>query len=258
MPRHLGKQSAAFNPNLKLAKFFKLLAPAPLHDISWSPFVSNIPMLGNDVAGDCGIATSLHFLQFISAANGELLIPDTSSAIADYSQLTGYNPATKANDNGVILDTKNAYWMKTGFAVKAGGSLNRLDGYGQIEAGDINSLIRSLDTFGPVELGLQLPSDAEDQYDQSRTWDSLACAPGSLGGHDTLLVDCMQQGEYFRIATWDGYVVATRAWITKYMDEGTALLSRDWIAAGSHISPTNYTMEALDQLLLEQHGTVGP
>jgi hypothetical protein len=256
MTRFLGKLPAQFDSSLPLAKTFKLLAPVKLPEsVDWSLPVSAVPILGNDVCGDCAIATSLHAVQFMTANSGSMQLPTTSCAIQDYSELTGYNPVTKANDTGLVLLTKNQFWMKTGFTVNDGTDIDKLDGFAQIEAGDIDSLMKALALFGPTELGLELPPDAEDAYEDAHTWVDTSGAVGGLGGHDTLIVGYYDQGAWFKIATWDGYVTASRAWISKYMSEGTALLKRKWLNP-SGISPSNLDWRQLDDLITEQHGVL--
>jgi hypothetical protein len=256
MARFLGKLPAQFDSSLPLAKTFKLLAPVKLPEsVDWSLPVKSVPILGNDTCGDCGLATSAHAVQFMTANSGIMELPQASFVVGDYSALTGYNPATGANDNGVVLLTKNQYWMKTGFAFSSSTEIDKLDGFAQIEQGDIETLMKSLAFFGPTELGVELPPDAEDAFDNAHTWSDTSGAYGGLGGHDTLIVGYYDSGAWFKIATWDGYVTASRAWVTKYMSEGTALLKRKWLAA-SGVSPSHLDWRQLDDLITEQHGTL--
>jgi hypothetical protein len=255
--KKLGKAPAVFDNSLPLAKTFKLLAPIQLPaSIDWSVGISQVPMLGNDTVGDCAFATSLHAVQFITQQAGAPEMPTAQCAILDYSKATGYNPITGEYDNGIVLLDKNRYWMQNGLAITSPNALEKLEGFAQIEAADIDALMRSLFLFGPTELGVELPPDAEDAYDQTHTWDDVSGAYGGLGGHDTLVVGYYDFGAWFKIATWGGYVIASRAWISKYMSEGTAFLMRKWLNPITGISPSQLTWRELDDLIVEQHGIV--
>lgn len=259
MARLLGKQPAVFDAALPLAKTLKLLAPDAKYlpsTIDWSKPVTSVPMLGNDKAGDCTIATSLHFIQFITANAGTMEVPDADCAIDNYSRLTGYNPISGQPDNGAVINDKNRFWMQNGFAISDNGALDKLDGYAQIEAGDIAGLLRALATFGPIELGVELPPDAEQAY-ESGQWTDTSGAYGGLGGHDTLIVASLDAGAWFKIATWDGYVMASMQWVKKYMSEGTALLRRKWLLQKTGLSPSGLTMAELDEAIAQQRGVLG-
>ena len=255
MPFYLGKQAPKFHAGLALAKTFKTATP-PLGSIDWSGTVSSVPILGNDVCGCCTIATSLHHQQFITNLTGLTETPDAGCCIDNYSRITGYDPVTKANDVGCGLLDKNIFWMQHGFTISADGAFDFLDAFAQIEDGDLDTLVRMLSIFGPIELGLELPSDAQDEF-YSGLWKSTACAPGSLGGHDTLVVGVTAARDWFRIATWNGYVMASREWILKYMSGGTVMLRRNWIEQKTLLSPSGFSMQTLDDMILNQRGTLG-
>jgi hypothetical protein len=251
----LGKKAPEFHAGLALAKTFST-EPAPDKAIDWSGTVTVIPMLGNDTCGCCTIATSLHHQQFITNLNGAPEMPDASCCIDNYSRASGYDPATQANDNGLSLLAKNMFWMNDGFAISANGAFDKLDAFAQIEEGDLDTLTRMLAIFGPQELGVELPTGADEEF-YTGFWKDTSAAPGSLGGHDTLLVGVTAVRDWFRIATWNGYVMASRDWMLKYMSEGTALLRRNWINKTTNLSPSGYSMQALDQLIQSQRGILG-
>ncbi len=255
MQLFLGKKTPEFHAGLALAKTF-MTAPAPLGAIDWSGTVTSIPMLGNDICGCCTIATSLHHQQFITNLNGAMEIPDVSCSIDNYSRAAGYNPVTKANDDGLVLLAKNIFWMNEGFSISANGAFDKLDAFAQIEGGDLDTLTRMLAIFGPQELGVELPEGSDEEF-YSGLWKNLDNAPGSLGGHDTLLVGATAQRDWFRIATWNGYVMASRDWMLKYMSEGMTLLRRNWIDKTTHLSPSGYSMQALDEIIQSQRGILG-
>lgn len=251
-----GKSAPLFHTGLPAAKRYLSLMPLLLPPAAdWSGRMGEIGILGNDFCGNCTIATSLHSIQLWTANASVPLTPDTECAIADYSALVGFDPKTHANDNGANLLTKNQYWMQTGFAVRVGGVLDRLDGFAQIEAGDINSIKRAIAFFGCCEVGVQLPDDAEEAFLKTKKWTATDLAPNPNLGHDTLAV--AYDSDSIRIATWNGFVQASDDWVRKYCDEGTILLRRLWLEKNG-TAPSKLTLAALDDLIRESNGILSP
>lgn len=252
-----GKQAAIFDPRVPLARTYKALAPVALPDsidYSGAVPVDAIDVLGNDDCGNCAFATSAHFDQFVTANAGKMEIPTTSCTVANYAACTNYDPKTGANDNGTVLTVKNHFWMNTGLAIYPAGALDKLDGFAQIEGGDLQTLMQSLALFGPTETGAGLPGNAEAQFETGK-WDDTSGAPEE--GHDFLVVGYFDRGAWFKVCTWTGYVMVTNAWMKKYMDEGTALLRRKWIMQSTGLSPTHKTMRQLADDINAMRGTLG-
>src|ERR1700690_4287507 len=87
-------------PVLQLSKYTAALAPTPVK-VYWEYGVKGPwGMLGNDRVGDCEIARIAHMLMLFTAHTGSMVIPTLDEVIAVYSAITGYDPATGANDNG--------------------------------------------------------------------------------------------------------------------------------------------------------------
>ena len=250
-----GKQQAVFHSNDLLAKhFYADLAPAAIPDhVDYSTKMGPIGVLDNDRCGCCSIATSLHAVQLWTSSVNSEIVPDDESCLADYQALTGYNPATGANDTGCVLLQKNQYWMNVGFAINADGSLDRLDGFAQIEPGDLITLRQTAALFGCAELGLLLPDDAQSYFSRGGTWSDTSMPPNPNSGHDVLVV--AYQPGWFVIATWTGLIAASDAWVSKYMDEGNALLRRLWCGQ-TGTAPSGLTMPQLDTWITRAQGVL--
>src|SRR5208283_1193814 len=88
--------------NLQLAKY--LVSPPPCPDAySWLGKVSKFGPMGNLTVGDCVVAGAGHLIQDWTSNQGkEIIIPD-QDILAVYSKLSGYDPVTGANDDGLNM-----------------------------------------------------------------------------------------------------------------------------------------------------------
>jgi hypothetical protein len=253
-----GKKPAVFHPTARTAEHFLTVLSQPIPaEADWSAAMRIVPILLNDKIGCCGIATSLHADQLWTGNAGALVMPDDASCESDYIDMTGYDPATGANDTGVDLLAKNQHWMNTGFAIETYSSLNKLDGFAQIQAGDLDSLRKSIAFFGCAELGVALPGNALQEYSAGTGWLDTSLPPDPNEGHDVLLVGYDTNAHTFKIATWDGFITASEAWVSKYMDEGTLLLRRTWLKADGQ-APSGLSWIELDQIITAANGEFGP
>jgi hypothetical protein len=254
---HRGKQPAVHDPRLPTAR--ALLARATFEALpastSWRTAAPTVQMLGNDKAGNCAFAASLHYVDVITSNAGLPIIPDTASSLQDYSLYTGYNVQTGADDNGTVVQTKNQRWMTDGLMINQRAALDKLDGYAPIEPGDLSTIRKIIAVFGGLELGLALPADFDDVFLAGKPLTDTSCTPGGGGLHDTLLVD-FDGTDWFWIMTYDRYIRASPAWVQKYMDEGYALLRRLWLRKNLQ-SPSGLTMAQLDAHITELGGVLG-
>jgi hypothetical protein len=210
-------------------------------------------MLGNDRAGCCAFAASLHFVDVITSNAGLPMVPDTASALQDYSLFTGYDLTTGANDNGTVVLTKNQRWMSQGLMINQRSAWDKLDGFAPIEPGDLDTLRKVIATFGGAEVGWTLPDNAEAAFSAGQPWTDTSQPGGE--GHDTVIVD-FDGPDWFIVSTWDRYQRASSAWAQKYMDEGFALLRRTWLR-NNLVSPSGLTMAQLDEHITELGGVLG-
>lgn len=256
--RCLGKLEAKHDPKLPTFRWLTDGAVAPLapppQTINWTANVAVWPMLGNDKLQNCTIAGALHQVQLWTAATGRQEIPDLSCAIAGYAAATGYNPVTGAGDAGAYAVDILRYWMTTGLPVSKTGALNRLDGYATIDPADQESILRAIATFGTVYAGVELPQQADYEFENGRMWADLVGAPGSLGGHLIPLVGASPTGPL--CVTWGRLQQMTWAWWFKYASEAFAVLRRQWVAADG-LTPSGLTMYQLDGKITDIRGWLG-
>jgi hypothetical protein len=240
--RKLGKQPTRHDPRtLLLATYIspgKLpVAPAAA---GWTAKVPNWPMMKNDTIGDCTCAAAGHLIECWSANAATIVVPTDDQIIAAYSAITGYNPATGANDNGANeLDVLN-YWRQTGIANQ------KIGAYVALEPGNHNHVEDAVFLFGGCYIGLALPVSAQNQA----IWSVPAGgpkgqgAPGSWGGHAVPVVAYDSRG--LVCVTWGELKRMTWTFWDAYCDEAYAIISPEWFN-DQQKAPSGFDLAQLSQ-----------
>jgi hypothetical protein len=240
--RKLGKlQQRKDRRTLDLRKYLdlKMLPPTPI-SYSWDdPKVTDWGMMGNDNAGDCVEACGGHQIQVWTDATGAMRRPTDTQIIADYTAMSGYNPATGANDNGtVIIDYLN-YWRNTGLS-----SGDKILAYTAVMAWMQDHIKKSIFLFGGVCVGAGLPIDAQTQnvWDVSLSTDfNGSGAPGSWGGHCFTIIGYNQ--EFVAIITWGALKAVSWRWFIAYITEIYPVINMDFILNGK--TPSGFNLALL-------------
>lgn len=209
--------------------------------------VKSWPMYLNDKIGDCTVAAMAHALGAMSVYAGypEVLFSDAVIQQA-YSAVSGYDPATGANDNGATLASVCQYMTSTG-TKDTTGKVHKLAGWAEIKNFRDYATIRSaLYTFGTVYVAYNLPKSAEDQFDSNQPWTPVAGSPND-GGHCIVIqADTLGMDEYEPV-TWGDLIRMNRAFHWDYCTEAVALISDDWVRANG----TTVNGESISQLLAD-------
>jgi hypothetical protein len=229
--------------------------PAPAAFSNWTRSIASWPPLANNTEGDCVEAAALHQVQLWTAYTSIQETPDDISATTDYSDSTGFVPATATapslNDNGTNIPEFLARWVAAGIEVEQGLPLHKLDGFAPIAPGNIDSITLAIDLFGGCLVGVNLPLSAKTEVEAGAPWAQITDAPGGWGGHCPLLVRYdADPDNYVWCITWGGVQAMTWEWWRTYGFEAWALLSRSWIKP-SGMAPSGYTYEQLAGILAE-------
>lgn len=224
MPRFLGR-IAPSKARLAALPMFAALAPqlpAPPRQIILTEAEAAITYagtLGNTTAGDCTIAGVLRLMQRWSATNGPALAFTDEQALAIYSQLEGYNPATGEPDNGLVETDVLDDW-------KGGLAGNTLAGYSSINPADLLHIQQTIDVYGGAYLGLMLPESAERQTDAGQPWTVPWFSP-ILGGH---CVPAFEYDDYYLYCgTWALRQPVAWDFVLRYFDAAYAPADSLWL-----------------------------
>jgi hypothetical protein len=199
--------------------------PAPPVVVDRAGKVTSWPMYGNDVAGDCTFATVGHEIQAWTAyASTEVEIPE-SSVISAYSAVSGYDPATGANDNGAVIQDVLNYWRKNGVQ----GDPGKVLAFAQVKQIDnITTLRQVLELFGTIYIGLNVPQSAMDQFDAGQPW---TVVPGSPidGGHAVPVQYIDGSASPIGVVTWAKLQMMSWEFWKTYVEEAWVVVTQDWL-----------------------------
>ena len=145
----------------------------------------------------------------------------TRTIVRAYAKISGYNPRTRENDEGVgVLDALK-FWRKTGF------NNHRISAFVSLDRHHSLHVKTGVYLFGGVYVGLGLPRSAHGQ----RIWEVPTHgptgdgAPDSWGGH---VVPVIGYDEHFlTVVTWGRLQRMTWGFWRTYCDEAYAILSQD-------------------------------
>lgn len=238
--------------DLKLAHYLRpeLLPPIPTNR-DWGSKIGagSWGMLGNDQYGDCTCAAVGHAVMAWTANTSKIFIPTTQQVLSLYTTVTGeegaaFDPTTGQNDNGCVIADVLKEWRTNGFVG------HQLGAYAYVKPRRFDLVRAAIDLFGVVDIGIDLPIDAQTQDVWSVSDMSLQgnAAPGSWGGHSITLTGFSPHvaiGE-----TWGQKKYMTWAWLYYYCTEVWALLSPDWVN-GTQKAPSGFYQSQLQEDLAE-------
>lgn len=240
MPFKLGKLAPKYNPKtLKFTKYLSPAIPSPpekvyreykIADADWG-------MFGNDTVGDCTCAAIAHMLMLFTAHTGKIVVPTLDDVIKLYTAVSGYIPGDDSTDNGTAITDVLNYWQTFGLAG------HKILGWAQINNGSTLRRAQGVWLFGALDVGVQLPDSAEDQFAQGKDFEIVPKAK-IVGGHSIIQPGYGHLGDDF--VTWGkGYQKASRQWTNRYMDEAYIVITEDWINEASGLAPNGFNIDEL-------------
>jgi hypothetical protein len=236
----LGKLGAKYIKGVPALGIYTAQLPPPPASIAYSGGLRQLGPMANDRTSDCTCAACGHAIQvWTSMTSGEVVVPD--AAIVDfYSRESGYVPGDPNTDNGAVASEVLLYWYKNPLAGHA------LAGFASIRPGNRTSIRDAIYLFGICYLGVQLPISAQRATSWSLSQDQSLTGswePGSWGGHAIPACDYDENG--VTVISWGKLIKASWTWLDAYMDEGYAILSKDWMNALDN-SPPGFDFAALE------------
>lgn len=186
-----------------------------------------------DGCGDCTFAEMAHAYTALGvyAARPQVLFSATA-VLKGYSDVSGFDPQTGANDNGCQMQDVLAYNRKVGMP-DVHGDVHRVVMYAALgNPADTQLLSQVLKTFGYVYLGISCPESAQTQFGVE-PWSYVAGSPIE-GGHAIGLHRRNPYGSrigVFQMASWGALQPATISFIEHYVEEAWAVITQDWLEA---------------------------
>jgi hypothetical protein len=233
---------------LRMARYLTAELPPPPPRTEWRTRVNPSPgflrskwkMLLNDEIGDCVIAAADHLEMSWSWNSGIPFVPTDEQAQADYSAVTGYDPAHPETDQGADPLTVLKYWRNTGLAGI------KIEAFVSTNAQRYAEVQQSINLFEGSFISLGLPLAAQELS----TWDipkgqplTGIWEPESWGGHMVAGVD--YDGDWMTIITWGEEKQMSRAFLDAYCDESYCVLCSRMLGSDG-TSPLGFDMATLD------------
>jgi len=231
-------RAAGIKAPLLMAKYLKDLPPAPekvyreykIPEDAWG-------MFSNDTIGDCTCASIAHMVMLITSHTGKLVIPDPQDVIAFYSAVSGYDPATGANDNGSDLPTVLNRWRDVGL------SGHQIEQWGDINPADAEAQRHGIWIFGATDDAVNLPNSAMDQFQAGQSWDIVPDDGGIDGGHSIPRFGYGSMG--FSCVTWAKNQKGNTGWWLKYLFECCVVITKDWLNNADGLTPSGFDLDTL-------------
>jgi hypothetical protein len=183
-------------------------------------------MLGNDQAGDCVLAAQAHAVMLWNQAAGRTVKFTEQSVLADYSAVTGYNPADSSTDQGTDMVLGAEYFRTTGM-MDDSGKRHKIAVDLSIKPGQIEDLWAAAYLGVAVAVGVNLPASAETQFDDRQPWSYDKVHSGILGGHAILLT--ARAGNLLDFVSWGRRQYASLYWYSRFADEAVAFVSDEML-----------------------------
>lgn len=204
-------------------------------------------------AGDCAIADPLHD-EMEAANNAGRPVPSFSieTAIKQYGELSGYDPVTGENDNGLNMQDVIEHRQKVGLYDDTG-KRYKIGTAVSTTPGDVNALWECAWLFENVDIGIVVTEAQEQQFGERAqpTWDWVPGSP-EIGGHAVPVM-----GKWGFIS-WAEDVYYTPRFIEHQMDEGHCYVDNERYNARTGADAEGYKQQELDKfIVLEAQAKLG-
>ena len=235
-------------PRLKLANYLHApLPPAPAK-VDWFSKIAVWPMFLNDTIGDCTVAAAGHMIESSSTYGSSSVLLSDAQILAAYEEITGYQPGNPNTDAGARIQDVLGYWRSFGL----GG--HKALAFAQVDQANDTEVKQAVDLFGSLDLGINCPQSAIDQFQAGKPWDVVSDDGGIAGGHSIELAG--YDGTYFYVVTWGELQPMTPAFWKAYVEEAWLAIIPEWFNAG--IDPQGVDLYGLGQDMSALTGDPSP
>jgi len=201
--------------------------------------------------GDCGIAGMDHIQMAWNAyAHGKATSWGSETVLSLYEHLGGYVYGQPETDQGTVLQDNLQFWRQEGV------NGDKILFYGALRPGSWlrPERIKSLQAFGGIYLGLNLPQSAERAFPGD--WVYVPRSP-EAGGHCVV-----QHGELLgwheaRLSSWGAVVKASPGFLQHTIEEAWVVAAPDFIDVNGR-NPSGLDIAGIQSALKELTGESNP
>ena len=234
-------------PRIKLGDFTPVSAAPPSAD--WFSRIPAWPMYLNNQIGDCTCACTGHMIEQASAYAGTEIEVADADVLAEYERVSGYDPATGANDNGATIQDVLGDWRTAGVA-----GHNCL-AFAEVDVTNLTHVKQAIATFAAVDVGMDVYQGDVAAFNSGQPWDVNYGEGGLAGGHCVPVVGYDAAGGW--MVTWGTVQRFTWNWWNVRVQEAWAVILPEWLATSGD-SPSGYDLYGLGQALASFTGTPNP
>ena len=199
-----------------LRDYIKGSLPVPPKVFDYGPMVKNYPMALNDSLGICTLAGVVHLLQVWYAELGETFVyPGDDLMRSTYFGMSG------GQDTGLVEASVLQVWMTTGlFSTKIAAAV-------PVNPKDETEFRAACYLFGGVYLGLEMPSNADQQFENHQPWHLTIPRAQVAGGHCVVATGCNRDG--INLITWGEETTMTWDFWDTYGTEAHAVIPQAFV-----------------------------
>jgi hypothetical protein len=146
-------------------------------------------------------------------------VPDDNEIANQYFAITG------GQDSGAVEADVLQLWHTQGLFSPA----NKIAGYAPVNPRDIEAVHQTVALFGAAYIGVALPYNAQDQFQNGEPW-TVEPDDQIEGGHAVVIVG--YDPHYLYAVTWGAVQKVTYPWFSRYCQETWCVLSQEFSEAG--------------------------
>jgi hypothetical protein len=214
-----GKLPAQPSMMANLFHYLKYPLPVPPKSYDYGNRVKNYPMAANDQYGDCTIAGVIHMLQLVYAEMGEVFkYPGDQEVIDTYLRLSG------GVDSGLVIVNVLKEWMTNGlFGTK-------IAGWAPVNVHNWDHMKVAAYAFGGLYVGVEMPAEAEQQFEAGQNWHIDENTASPVGGHCVTISGFNSFGA--DIQTWGAETACTQNWWKTFGSEAYVVIPEIFVEKG--------------------------
>ena len=222
----------AVNPMMaSLFHYLKYPLPTVPKSFDYGHKVDKFPMAANDKFGDCTIAGAVHMMQLAYAeVNETFTYPGDQAIIDTYMHLSG------GADNGLVMRNVLQAWMQDGlFGTK-------IAGWAPVNIHNWDHMRAAAYAFGGLYVGIEMPQEAEEQFEAGENWHIDENTEGPIGGHCVTISGINTMGA--DIQTWGAETAMTKGWWNRFGSEAYVIVPEIFVEAG-HGPVNNFSVKQM-------------
>lgn len=212
-PRPTGVQFIDYPPHL----------PLPEDTADNTRGLTDWGVMANDRVGDCVLACIGHSLEaWTNLTVGIPTVLPDSVILQAYSAITGYNPSTGANDNGMTVVQGLEYWRANGL----GG--HKLVGFSRFRPSSLEGIRQSTDLFGVCILAMGINPGMIESFSTGQYWEGSYGPPTEYHCVPVIAYD----DAHAECVTWGALQRMSWSFFNQYVVEAYVACGPEMVASG--------------------------